>query len=75
MADGRAEGTGVTDTRRLLYGVNSIAHELDVCARTVKRMVADGRFPEPDFVDGNLIRWSWALLSGWFREKTGKEAA
>jgi predicted DNA-binding transcriptional regulator AlpA len=63
------------DPNRLLHDVNSIALAINKSTRTVGRMIKDGRFPEPDYIDGKLRYWSRGLLYGWVKEKTGKEAA
>jgi predicted DNA-binding transcriptional regulator AlpA len=65
----------VFDPNRLMHDINSVAIAIDKCTRTVKRMVKDGRFPEPDYIDGNVHCWTSSLLFAWFKEKTGKEAA
>jgi hypothetical protein len=44
-----------------------LSASLGVCTRTIARMVALGRFPEPDFFIGRLPRWSATTIDGWKR--------
>jgi predicted DNA-binding transcriptional regulator AlpA len=63
------------DPNRLLHDINSVAMAINKSARTVDRMVKDGRLPGPDYIDGRLRYWSRSLLHGWVKQKTGKDAA
>lgn len=48
-----------------LLSISDIASILNVCQRTLERMIAGGEFPRSDLRIGKLPRWSRATVSEW----------
>jgi predicted DNA-binding transcriptional regulator AlpA len=54
---------------RELFDSQSVAYLLDITMRTLKRWVEKGKFPPPDFRDGETIRWSRKLIFDWIEAR------
>lgn len=62
------------DPHETLFSVEEIARRMEVCKRTVWRMVSEGKFPAPAIRQGRLIRWRAVQFDEWVRLSAGLPA-
>lgn len=61
-------------TPRMLTA-EQVAERLNVCRRTVFKLVAAGKFPEATLrLSKKLVRWSSAAVDAWIEAKGGEAA-
>ena len=53
-----------TENSRPLFTIRDVAGVLNVSTRGLRKLVADGRFPQPIRV-GRLLRWPEATVQEW----------
>lgn len=53
----------------MYLSTDQVAERFGVCPRTIKRMAASGKLPQPLILGERLLRWPLAELEQWERER------
>ncbi len=63
---GEAFRVGLETGGAVLWSMKTIAGKLGIAVRTLERLRAEGRFPEPDFrLNAKIIRWCPETVQAW----------